>query len=119
MEYSTDFTVQNTLTLNGSLTNYATASSTVIGSNNLFTQATGSRTSAFGKYKLYNGANTRAGEFIVAWNGTTAVYTDTSTIDIGNTNDVEFQSSIVGGDVQIDAIAASSGWTIKMLTTYI
>lgn len=117
--YSNNFTVQGTLALNGTLTDHTVVNSTIVGSNNLFTQATGSRTSAHGKYTLYNGANARAGEFVTVWNGTSAVYTDYSTVDVGNTNNVEFQSVIVAGDIQINAIAATSGWTIKMLVTYI
>lgn len=114
-----NFVVQNTLTLNGTLTDSAIVLSTIVGSNNLFTQATGSRRSAFGKYTVYKGANARAGEFTTVWNGTTTVYTDTSTTDIGDTSDITFNSLIISGDIQINTIAASSGWTIKMLTTYI
>ena len=114
-----NFVVQGTLALNGTLTDSAIVLSTIVGSNNLFTQATGSRTSAFGKYTLYKGTSARAGEFMTVWNGTTTTYTDTSTTDIGDTSDITFSSAIVSGDIQINAVAASSGWTIKMLTTYI
>jgi len=114
-----NFVVQNTLTLNGTLTDHATVASSIVGSNNLYTQATGSYTSAFGKYTLHNGVNARAGEFITVWNGTTTVYTDTSTTDIGDTSDITFTSAIVTGNIQINAVAGSSGWTIKMLTTFI
>jgi hypothetical protein len=117
--HADNFTIQGTLALNGTLTDHATVASSIVGSNNLFTQSTGSRTSAFGKYTLYKGANARAGEFTTVWNGTTTTYTDTSTTDIGNTADITFQSSIVSSQIQINAVAASSGWTIKMLTTFI
>ena len=117
--HATNFVVESTLALNGTLTDSATVNSSIVGSNNLFTQATGSRTSAFGKYTIFNGANARAGEFITVWNGTTTTYTDTSTTDIGSTADITFSSIIVGGNIEIDAVAASSGWKIKMLTTFI
>jgi hypothetical protein len=117
--HADNFTIQGTLALNGTLTDHATIASSIVGSNNLFTQATGSRTSAFGKYTLYKGVNARAGEFTTVWNGTTTTYTDTSTTDIGNTADITFQSSIVSSQIQINAVAASSGWTIKMLTIFI
>jgi hypothetical protein len=117
--HATNFTVQGTLLINGTLTDSATVNSSIVGSNNLFTQATSSRTSAFGKYTIFNGVNARAGEFITVWNGTTTTYTDISTTDIGDTSDITFSSAIVTGNIQINAIAASSGWTIKMLTTYI
>ena len=117
--HADNFTIQGTLALNGTLTDHATVVSSIVGSNNLFTQSTGSRTSAFSKYTLYNGSNARAGEFTTVWNGTTTTYTDTSTTDIGDTTDIIFSSAIISGDIQINAVAASSGWTIKMLTTFI
>lgn len=117
--YSTNFTVDSKLTIDSSLTDYASISSAIVGSNNLFTQATGSYNSAFGKYALYNGANARAGEFITVWNGTNVTYTDISTTDVGDTSKVSFSSTIVTGNVQINADALSSGWTVKMLVTFI
>ena len=117
--YATNFTVGSTLSLDGTLFDRATINSTIVGSNNLFTQATGSYTAAFGKYTMHNGANARAGEFWTVWNGTTTVYTDTSTNDIGNTDTITFNSAIIGNNIQIDAVAGSSGWTVKMLITFI
>jgi hypothetical protein len=117
--YATNFTIAQTLTLNGTLTDSATINSTIVGSNNLFQQATGSRTSAHGKYTLYKGTSARAGEFVTVWNGTSTEYYDNSTRDIGDTTDITFQSSIVTGQIQINAVAASSDWTIKMLVTYL
>jgi len=114
-----NFVITNTLSLNGTLTDTATINSTIVGSNNLFQQATGSRTSAHGKYTLYNGTNARAGEFVTVWNGTSTEYYDNSTKDIGDTTDITFQSLIVTGQIQINAVAASSGWTVKMITTYL
>lgn len=116
---ASNFVVTSTLRLDQTLTDFATVLSTIVGSNNLFNQATGSFTSAFGKYTLYKGANSRAGEFMTSWNGTTTTYTDTSVTDIGNTSDIVFSSTIVTGQLQINAIAATSAWNIKMLVTYI
>jgi hypothetical protein len=114
-----NFVITSTLLLDGNLMDSSTVVSTIVGSNNLFTQATGSYTSAHGKYTVYKGANSRAGEFVTAWNGTTTSYYDNSTADIGNTTDVSFTSSIVTGQIQINAETLSSGWTVKMLVTYL
>jgi hypothetical protein len=116
---ASNFVITNTLSLNGTLTDTATINSTIVGSNNLFQQATGSFRSAHGKYTLYNGANARAGEFVTVWNGTTVNYYDNSTTDIGGTSDITFQSQIVTSQLQLNAVALSSGWTIKMLVTYL
>ena len=118
--YGSTFTVSSKLLIDNTLTDYATVLSTIVGSNNLFTQLTGSYTSAFGKYTLYKGTNARAGEFWTVWNDSLpTVYTDTSTTDIGNTTTITFSSTLVGNNVQINAVAGESGWTVKMLTTFI
>ena len=117
--YATNFTIAQTLILDETLTDFAKVTSTIVGSNNLFQQATSSYTSAYGKYTTHKGANSRAGEFVTSWNGTTTSYYDNSTVDIGDTTDITFQSLIVTGQVQINAVAASSGWTVKMLVTYL
>ena len=116
--YATNFTIDQTLTLNQTLTRRGNVNSTSVG-NNSFDQATGSFTSAHGKYTVYKGTNARAGEFVTVWNGTTTTYYDNATTDIGNTSDITFTSVIASGDVKIIAVAASSGWTVKMLITYI
>lgn len=116
---STNFIVANTLTLDETLTDFAKVNSTIVGTNNLFQQATGSHTSAHGKYTLYKGTNARAGEFVTVWNGTNTTYFDNATTDIGNTSDITFQSLIVTSQIQINTVAVSSGWTVKMLVTYL
>jgi len=117
--YSTNFTASTSLIIDGAQMRGITVNSTIVGSNNLFQQATGSYTSAHGKYTLHKGANARAGEFTTVWNGNTVTYYDNSTTDVGNTADITFQSLIVTSQIQINAVAASSGWTIKMLITYL
>jgi hypothetical protein len=117
--FATNFTIASTLTLDETLTDFAKANSTIVGSNNLFQQATGSHTSAHGKYTVYKAGSSRAGEFVTSWNGTTVSYYDNATVDIGNTSDITFQSLIVTSQIQINAVAASSGWTVKMLATYL
>ena len=117
--YATNFVIGSTLALNGTLTDSSTINSTIVGANNIFQQSTGSFTSAHGKYTAYKGVNSRAGEFVTSWNGTTTSYYDNSTVDIGNTTDITFQSSIVTSQFQINSTSLSSGWTIKMLVTYL
>ncbi len=118
--FATNFTVANTLTINATLTDYFLKASTSAGPNPLFAQATGSFTSAFGKYTAYNGANSRAGEFVTSWNGSTTSYYDNATVDIGSTANVTFESVINGGFIEIKTgVSTPSGWTIKMLVTYI
>jgi hypothetical protein len=116
--YSQNLVVGSTLTIDQTLTDYATVASSIAGSNNVFTQNTGSYTSAFFKYTVSNGGNTRAGEVVATWNGTTTEFTDFSTVDIGNTTAVTASISIVSGQVQFNVQTNSSGWRIKSLATF-
>jgi hypothetical protein len=117
--YANNFKINNTLNFAGTLTDYATVNSSINGLNNLFTQPTGSFTSAFFKYTVSNGSNTRAGEVITAWNNSTTEYTDFSTVDLGTTNDVTSSVSLVAGEIQFNIQTNSSGWKIKSIGTFI
>lgn len=114
-----NFVITSTLRVDETLTDFAKVSITTVASWNLFQQTTGSWTSAHGRYTVYKGTNSRAGEFVTSWNGTVVSYYDNATVDIGNTTDITFQSLIPSNQVQINAVAASSGWTVKMLITYL
>ena len=96
-----------------------TVASSVVGSNNVFTQTTGSYTSAFYKYTVSNGANARSGEVIAVWNGSSAQYTDYSTLDIGSTSGVIPSVSVVGSDVLFNITTGTSGWRLKSTVTYL
>jgi hypothetical protein len=111
--------VTSTVQVDGSLIDFSSINSSIVGNNNLYQIATGSYTSTFTKYTVSNGANARAGEFVTVWNGTTVTYYDNSTTDIGNTSDVTFVSSIVTSQIKIDAVTATSAWNIKSTTTFI
>ena len=117
--YANNFKINNTLDFAGTLTDYATVNSSINGLNNLFTQPTGSFTSAFFKYTVSNGSNTRAGEVITAWNNSTTEYTDFSTVDLGTTNDVTSSVSLISGKIQFNIQTNSSGWKIKSIGTFI
>ncbi len=113
-----NFYVSNTIKLNGTLTDTATVLSSVVGSNNLFTQATGSFTSAFFKYTAASGSNARSGEVMAVWNGSSVEFTDNSTADIGTTSAVTGSIVLAAGDVQFNMQTNTSGWRIKSIATF-
>jgi hypothetical protein len=117
--YANSFTVANTFTFDGTLNDYSSVASSIVGSNNIFTQATGSYRGAFYKYTLYNGTNARSGEIMAVWNAGSVQYTDVSTLDIGTTTDVTSSVAIVTAQAQLNFQTNTSGWTIKVLSTYI
>ena len=105
-------------TFASTLNKYATVASSTVGSNNVFTESTGSYRSGFYKYTVYSGSNARTGEIMAVWNGGTARYTETSTTDIGSTNAVTASVSIVSAQAQFNINTATSGWTVKSTVTY-
>jgi len=113
-----NFVATNTITLDRSLMDYAQVNSSIVGSNNLFTQATGSYTAAFFKYTVASGSNARAGEVIAVWNAGTVEFMDVSTNDIGNTNAVTASVAIVSGEAQLNFQTNTSAWRIKSTATF-
>ena len=109
----------STFTIDQSLMDYASVNSSVVGSNNLFTQATGSYTAAFFKYTAASGSNARSGQISAVWNGSTVEFNDVSTADIGSTTAVTGSVVIVSGDVQFNVQTNTSGWKIKSTATFI
>ena len=91
---------------------------TSVGDTEIVSYTTGSNRSAFSNYVIYSGSNSRAGQFITVWNGTTAQYTDVSTLDIGNTSTIVFTSSISTNLLKITANTPIS-WSISMSVTFV
>jgi hypothetical protein len=116
--YAYNFNVANQLTIDQTLTDYHTVPSSIVGSNNMFTRVTGSYSSAFFKYSVTKGSNSRAGEVIAAWAGGTLQFTDNSTLDVGDTSGVVATAIIAASSVQFNLTTADSGWTLKTLGTF-
>jgi len=116
--YAATSSYSDAFNIGQTLTRYATVTSSINGSNTIFTQATGSYTSAFFKYTVTSGSNARSGEIMSVWNGTTAAFTDNSTTDIGTTTDVTSSVEISGANVQLNMQTNSSGWRIKSIATF-
>ena len=57
----------------------------------------------------------RAGTVMVVTNGTTAEFTETSTLDIGNTSMVILSADINAGNVRLLALSPTGTWTIRTL----
>jgi hypothetical protein len=105
-------------TFASTLNKYATVASTIVGSNNLFTEATSSYRSGFYKYTVYSGSNARTGEVMAVWNGGSVRYAETSTTDIGSTSTVTASVSIVTAQAQFNINTNTSGWTVRSTVTY-
>lgn len=96
---------------------YSSGSNTDVdtGTEVVATVSTGSYDAAFFDYVVKKGSNYRAGTVMAVWEaGTTNVeFTDTSTNDLGNTNDIVFTVDILSADARLKAVAATNDWYIK------
>ena len=72
-------------------------------------------TAAFFDYVVKNGTNVRAGIIYSCHDGTSVEYIETSTIDLGNTSDLQLSVDISGTDMRLQATAASDNWSVKTL----
>jgi hypothetical protein len=85
------------------------------GNNIIHTIPIGEYNSFFFDYSIQSGNNLRAGTNIVITNGTTTNSTDLSTLDIGNTNSLEFDATVSGTNLQLRVINTTPNWTIKLI----
>ena len=73
-------------------------------------------TAAFFDYVVKKGLNVRAGVVHACHDGTNVQYVETSTLDLGNTFDLQLSVVIVGTDMILQATAASDDWSVKTIT---
>ena len=111
--------LNGSLTVSSSLIQSQNTSSLASGLQTISTNATSSYTTAFYNYTLASGSNTRAGQFITTWNGSSLQYMDNSTLDIGNTSTVSLTASLSGANILLTSTLPSTGWTIKTLINLI
>jgi hypothetical protein len=86
-----------------------------IGTTSVYSIATASYTGAFIDYNVVNGSNARSGNVTAIWSGSNIQYSETSTIDIGNTNPISFAFVISGTYAVLQAVTSTSGWTVKTI----
>jgi hypothetical protein len=96
---------------------YSSGSNTDVdtGTEVVATFPTGSYDAAHFDYVVKKSGNLRTGTVMVVWqSGTTNVeHTDTSTNDIGNTEEVIFTADTLLGNVRLLATVSSTDWNIK------
>lgn len=88
------------------------------GSTSLYSVATGSYLAAFFDYVVKNGSNSRAGTVMTTWNGGSVAYTDNTTTDIGNTNEVTMSAILNNGEIALRSTTTNS-WEVRVLTRLI
>jgi hypothetical protein len=95
--------------------NTTAKSSAGVGSTTVYTIPMATYTGAFVEYVVYDGTNYRAGNIISVFDGTSLVYTETSTADIGTTTGISMLLVRSGSDALVRATVTSGTWTVKTI----
>ena len=74
---------------------------------------TGANTAFYYDYVVTSTTNARSGTIFAVINGTHSNYTDVGTSDIGNTNDISFSISFIGGSLLLNATTVTNAWNVK------
>ena len=72
-------------------------------------------TAAFFDFVVKKGTNVRSGTVYACHDGTSVVFTETSTNDLGDTSDVTLSVDISGGNMRLLATVTSDDWSVKSL----
>ena len=99
--------------ITGSLTSATAGTTTTI-----LSVATGSYYGAFFDYVAVSGSNSRAGNVMSTWNGSSVVYNESTTNDIGNTNEVTMSVDLSGANVRLRATNTNQ-WSVRSLVRLI
>jgi hypothetical protein len=105
--------------LNGTYNNSSTV--TTIGSlYELVVTPTGSYDNAFFDYGIKSGSNSRCGTIFGCWNDNNVIYTEYTTVDIGNTTQITMSMDISASNIRLLAIAnTTNNWSIKTSARYL
>ena len=87
---------------------------TTTGTTTIHSIPTSSYSSAFIEYVISDTINSRAGNIQSVWLGSNVNYTETATMDIGNTVDFDWDVVIAGNDIQVNSIVTAGSWNVKI-----
>ena len=96
-------------------TTYITVNTTVTtGTTTIHSIPTASYSSTFIEYVISDTINSRAGNIQSVWLGSDVNYTETATMDIGNTTDFDWDVVIAGNGIKINSVIAAGSWSVKI-----
>lgn len=96
-------------------TTYITVNTTVAtGTTTIHSIPTSSYSSTFIDYVISDTVNSRAGNIQSVWLGSDVNYTETATMDIGNTTDFDWDVVIAGNGIKVNSVIAAGNWNVKI-----
>lgn len=85
------------------------------GTTNIYSIPVSAYTGGFFDYTVSDGANARAGNIMTIFSGSTVLYTESSTLDIGVTSGITFSVVISGGNAVLRTSAITNNWRVKTI----
>jgi hypothetical protein len=105
----------NVITATIGNTTYITVNTTVAtGTTTIHSIPTASYSSTFIDYVISDTINSRAGNIQSVWLGSDVNYTETATMDIGNTTDFDWDVVIAGNGIKVNSVIAAGSWSVKI-----
>jgi hypothetical protein len=112
--------VSGSVSILSSILQYSNNAAITSGSTaNIASFSTSSFTAGFFDYVATSGTNARAGSVFTVWNGNNVEYAETSTNDIGSTNNLILSASVSAGAIRLQGTSLSGSWSVKTLTRMI
>ena len=107
---------QATIGISGAPALYTTNKAVVsTGTTTVHSFSSGSYQGAFVDYTVSDGVNARAGQIQTIFLGGQLQYNETTTMDVGNTDDFVWQVAVSGIDINYNSVVASGTWTTKLI----
>jgi hypothetical protein len=88
---------------------------TASGNFTLSSLPTASYDGAFYDYTARSGSNARAGNIMAIWSGSSVNFTETTTLDFGNTTGLNLGVFVSSGNMVLTGSASTTAWTIKTI----
>ena len=107
--FGSDIQVESALLSNQENTDVDSAAAEVVA------QVSTTYTAAFFDFVVKKTTNVRSGTVYACHDGTSVVFTETSTNDLGDTSDVTLSVDISGGNMRLLATVTSDDWSVKSL----
>jgi hypothetical protein len=85
------------------------------GSFTVYSLPTASYDTAFFEYSVRSGSNARAGNIMAIQSGSSVNFTETTTIDFGNTSAISFTVIVSGSNIALTGSSTTGSWTIKAI----
>lgn len=85
------------------------------GSTTIYSLPTASYDGAFYDYVVRSGSNSRAGQIMAIWSGSSVNYTDNSTTDFGSTANLSFNVIVSGSNMVLCSTVTTGSWTVKTI----